>query len=229
VSRKQTALLADTAGSYHLDVGKGGLLLLCDAQALLYALQPATGEASDEWIDLRREGDIWTLQAGRCAPVRLRHAKGLPYLQCLLERPGRGVHVLELAGICHRTGDAGPVLDARAKAAYRRRIEDLEDELAEAESFHDGARACRAREEMDALAEQLAGAVGLGGRDRRAASEVERARINVQRRIKDTIDRITAVSPAVGRFLAGAVRTGVFCTFSPRAQPGWTMTEGEAP
>ena len=69
-------------------------------------------------------------------------------------------------------------------------------------------------EQLDALAEQLAYAVGLGGRDRRAASQVERARLNVQRRLKDTIDAVTSQDPATGRYLAAAIKTGTFCSFS---------------
>ncbi|HEY6559194.1 MAG TPA: hypothetical protein VI072_18045 [Polyangiaceae bacterium] len=49
------------------------------------------------------------------------------------------------------------------------------------------------------------GAVGLGGRDRRAASDVERARINVQRRLQDAIERIAQADPALGRYLSRAV------------------------
>jgi non-specific serine/threonine protein kinase len=125
------------------------------------------------------------------------------------------VHVLELAGIEHRVGDAGPVLDPRAKAAYRERLEQLRDALSEAERFADGARASRVQEEMESLAEQLAGAVGLGGRDRRAASEVERTRVNVQRRLKDAIERIGALDPGLGRYLSSAVKTGTTCVYRP--------------
>lgn len=57
--------------------------------------------------------------------------------------------------------------------------------------------------------------MGLGGRDRRAASNVERARINVQRRLKDTVDIVAKADPALGRYLAAAIKTGTFCSFSP--------------
>jgi non-specific serine/threonine protein kinase len=133
----------------------------------------------------------------------------------LIEQAGRPVHVTELSGVEQRTGDAGPVLDARAKAEYRSRFEALREEQREAESFHDALRARRAQDEMERLAEQLASAVGLGGRDRRAASDVERLRINVQRRIKDAIARIASQDPGLGRYLAAAVKTGVTCVFVP--------------
>jgi non-specific serine/threonine protein kinase len=74
-------------------------------------------------------------------------------------------------------------LDAEAKAAYKRRLEDLRDELDEAERFNDPLRAVRAREEIDAIVRQLAAATGLGGRQRAAGSHAERARLAVTKRI----------------------------------------------
>ena len=164
---------------------------------------------------LRREAELWVLEAPNGAALRLKPSKGLEYLEKLLASPGRALHVLELAGIEHFTGDAGALLDPRAKLEYRRRLDDLGEALAEAERFGDGDRARRAQQEIDALAEQLAQAVGLGGRDRRAASDVERARVNVQRRLKDAIARIAAADPALGRYLAASVQTGTYCVFRP--------------
>jgi tetratricopeptide (TPR) repeat protein len=166
-------------------------------------------------ISLRREGDVWAVGGSSAPPFRLKHSKGLAYLNELLAHPGQELHVLVLVGMDHGAGDAGPVLDARAKAAYRDRLDALEDELAEAEKFGDAGRATRARAELEALATQLAGAVGLGGRDRRAASDAERARINVQRRLKDAIDGISACDADLGRYLGVAVKTGTYCSFTP--------------
>jgi tetratricopeptide (TPR) repeat protein len=166
-------------------------------------------------LSLRREGDFWTLASSAGSLVRLRHSKGLSYLQALLEQPGRQLHVVELVGIDHATGDAGAVLDPRAKAAYRARLEELRAELAEAESFADTPRAERSAAEIEAITEQLAGAVGLGGRDRRAASDVERARVNVQRRLKDVLERVSAADPVLGRYLRAALETGTYCSYQP--------------
>ncbi|MET0342903.1 MAG: hypothetical protein ABW252_17990, partial [Polyangiales bacterium] len=166
-------------------------------------------------LSLRRDGDVWTLRAPSGVTYSLKHGKGLDYLACLLARPGCEVHVMELAGIAHQAGDAGPLLDERAKAAYRARITALREQKDDAEEHGDAARASRAREELEAIAEQLARAVGLGGRDRRAASDRERMRINVQRRIKDAIGRIAGVDPALGRYLAASVKTGSTCVYQP--------------
>src|SRR5581483_448678 len=125
-------------------------------------------------IGMTREGDVWLVSQG-AKSLRVKHSKGFDYLSALLESPGKELYVLALAGARERAEDAGAILDERAKSQYRARVEDLEDRIAEAERNGDPARAERAREELDAIADQLAGALGLGGRDRKAASNVERA------------------------------------------------------
>ena len=170
----------------------------------------------------RREGDYWLLTY-EGASTRVRDAKGLHYLAQLLQHPGREFHALDLltqgagegAGAVRR-GDGGlEVLDAPAKVAYRQRLETLRAELEEAEQFNDVGRAERARAELDAIAEQLAAAVGLGGRDRQTSSAAERARSAVGKRIRTEIQRIRAVHPALGRHLAATIATGVFCAYEP--------------
>src|SRR5262245_7003415 len=83
--------------------------------------------------------------------------------------PASTSSVLDLIGADRRDKPAdGPLtlLDATAKAAYPRRLGDLRAELAEAERCHDLGREEQAREEIEAPMQQLAGALGLGGRDR---------------------------------------------------------------
>jgi hypothetical protein len=44
---------------------------------------------------------------------------------------------------------------------------------------------------------------------------VERARVNVQRRLKDAIRRIGEQDPGLGRYLEATVRTGTYCVYQP--------------
>jgi non-specific serine/threonine protein kinase len=161
---------------------------------------------------------MWTLRAGDGA-WNLKASKGLSYLALLLAHPHQEIHVAQMVGAGEEvTGDAGPLLDEAAKESYRRRAADLRAALDEATAHGDVGRAERARAELDALGEELARAVGLGGRDRKAASDVERMRVNVQRRLRDAIERVRAHSPAIGRYLDASIRTGSFCRYSP----AWT-------
>jgi hypothetical protein len=177
--------------------------------------------------------DYWMIRYHGHAAL-LRSTRGLHCLALLLRYPGREFHVGELlaplvekpfvsaagrhtsvAWQGRRLYDAGPILDPWAKTEYKRRIDDLRRDLEEAEQFNDPDRAARARNEMDAIVEQLASAVGLGGRDRKSGSEAERARSAVTKRIKEAINRIADVIPPLGRHLATRIKTGYFCSYTP--------------
>jgi non-specific serine/threonine protein kinase len=182
-----------------------------------------------------RQGDYWTIRYQGQAAI-LKATRGMEYLGYLLRHPGRDVHVSELIGAridfpgplmlsgLREVGvhagiagfhDAGSILDSRAKAEYKQRIDELRHDIEEAERFNDSYRAARARSEMGAITGQLAAAVGLGGRDRRFSSKAERARSAVTKRIKEAINRIEKVLPSLACHLAARVKTGYFCSYDP--------------
>jgi hypothetical protein len=167
-------------------------------------------------LSLVRDGDVWAVTAGD-RTFRLKDSLGLQYLARLVGEPDRELHALDLAGASEDVdlGDAGEMIDPEARRTYKRRLEELDAELEEAERFGDAVRAHRARAEREFLAEELARAVGLGGRERRTGSAAERARVAVTRRIRDAIKRISAEAPERGRHLDRSVRTGRFCSYQP--------------
>jgi hypothetical protein len=161
------------------------------------------------------KGDIWTITRGR-AIARVKDSRGLQLLARLVERPDQEVHVLALAsdeGVSAPESDAGDVIDEQARKAYRKRLTELEAAVARARQVENNAVADRLEHERDALAREIARASGLRGRTRNAGSVTERARINVQRRLKDAITRVLEVDPMLGTFLESAVRTGTYCCF----------------
>jgi AAA ATPase domain len=187
----------------------------------------------------RREGEYWAI-AYEGDAFRLKDSKGLRYLARLLAEGGRELHALDLvagesapdraahhvesARVSSAPGDAGEILDARAKAEYRGRLNELEEEAEEARALGDIERAARADEERQVLVTELARALGLGGRDRRAASPSERARVSVTRAIRAALARIREHSPTLGEHLERTIRTGTFCSYvpDPRA-PDWRL------
>ncbi|HXQ21076.1 MAG TPA: hypothetical protein VN812_05335 [Candidatus Acidoferrales bacterium] len=73
------------------------------------------------------------------------------------------------------------------------------------------------RQEIDFLARELAAAAGLGGRNRKAGSYAERARVNVTRAIGATLRRIRTADASLARHLALRIKTGNFCVYRPEA------------
>jgi hypothetical protein len=171
----------------------------------------------------RRTTDGWRV-AWSGNPVRVPDSRGMRDLAVLLARPGVDVHVSDLtggkAGVDRGTGE---VLDRRAREEYRRRLADLDDDLAEAEAHHDRGRIEKASVERDFLVAELSAAVGLGGRPRVRNDDVERARKAVAGRIKQAIDRIESVDTRLGRHLRNSIRTGTTCSYEPEHPIDWRL------
>jgi pimeloyl-ACP methyl ester carboxylesterase len=186
----------------------------------------------------RRDGEYWTV-GYRGLVVTLRDTKGLRDLGRLLAEPGREFHVLDL--MAEGTGarsippsqaaEAGlaiegwgePIIDRAARAHYKRRITELEQELEEAQERGGREAGAAAREELDTLITELTAAYGLAGRPRRSPDPVERGRKAVSRRIRNALSRIAGAHPRLGRHLAASIRTGVFCSYQPERDTVWSV------
>jgi tetratricopeptide (TPR) repeat protein len=186
----------------------------------------SSGSAGCRLATLERDGKWWTAGCADTA-VRLPDTKGLRYLAELVTHPGAERHVLDLvdlvegvsAGVDRRhLGDAGQLLDATARTAYRRRIEELRDDIENALALGDDERAATLQGELDALVGELARAFGLGGRQRSASSASERARLNVTRALRAAIARLSEALPEAGAVLDRRVRTGFYCAYEPHPE-----------
>ena len=206
-----TADKPDSAGEIQGDIR--------DVAAAPGRTSPPGPTAPELAAEFRREGEFWTIGwSGRS--LRLRDAKGLRYLGQLLSQAGRELPAMELvvgAGEAPLPveAEAAPVLDGEARLAFKRRLERLEVERGEAEAWNDMERLRGIDRERALLAEELAGAVGLGGRDRRLGDTAERARQSVTKAIKGAIRRIAREDRELGRHLDSTVHTGLFCRYEP--------------
>ena len=185
----------------------------------------------------RREGEYWTI-AYDGATARLKDAKGFHYVAYLLGHPGQEIRALDLVTriggggeeplgtasaedfgrsdtVAGDLGHAGEVLDAQAKAAYHRRLTELQEELEEARELGNEEHAEKAEDEIEALGRALKGAIGLAGRDRRAASSTERARIAVTKAIRLSLGKVAENNPALGKLLSTTIKTGTVCAYVP--------------
>jgi hypothetical protein len=162
-----------------------------------------------------------TYSAAGCAKTARGAQNGGPWLP----KPG--------GRITGRPGQSGlgDVLDKPALSAYRQRLRDLEQELAEAEEWSDLGRLDAVRAERDALLDELARATGLGGRPRTTGSSQERARVAVKKAITAAIDRIATVDGPLARHLRTGSHTGLNCSYEPDPGDGrdwvleWRPTE----
>ena len=214
--RARAARLAGAAGLDLPDLGR-------DEDSMSTGPAPRDGPSV-----FRLEGDFWTVTYGGITS-RLKDSRGMALLARLLAHPHRELHALDLAGestgVHAMASDTGPLIDEEARARYKRRLEELEDEIAEAELMNDLSRREQASSEKAFLIDELKAATGLGGRARRSGSTSERSRVSTTRSIRSVLRRIAAANEALGEHLDRAIRTGTFNSYDPdpNATPAWEL------
>jgi hypothetical protein len=212
--RDDARVFAAQAGSIARDLGMPGLE--ADASRLAGA-PPVPRRDEPAPLQMMKQGATWRLDWGdRRATVK--DSRGMQLLARLVAQPNDEIHVLSLANDTEERlteSNAGELVDERALSAYRERLAELDDELAIAERHADRGSMTRLQNERESLVAELTRALGLGGRARIAASVTERARVNVQRRLKDAIARVAEQDEPLAKHLGRSVRTGTFCCFRP--------------
>lgn len=143
--------------------------------------------------------------------MRLKDLKGMRYLERMLAEPGREFHVLDLVSVergalpANTSLDAAridaqcglEVFDSKAREAYRQRLTEVEEDIAEAESQNDFRRAELARADREFLVDELRRGVGLNNRARMVGDGVERARTGATRSLRYAINRIARHHPVL--------------------------------
>lgn len=169
----------------------------------------------------RRGGPLWFVALGG-AEAQVKDLKGLRYLHRLVSEPGREFHVLDMvameSGTLRPAGPEAsglPALDETARAAYRRRLADIEEDIDEATRLHDLGRLARAEADRQYLVNELTRAVGIGQRSRVQGGASERARTAVARMLRYALDELERCHPPAARHFRASVRTGTYCSYRP--------------
>ncbi|MBI3802016.1 MAG: AAA family ATPase [Deltaproteobacteria bacterium] len=188
------------------------------------------------------DGKWWSLSfAG--TTVTLRDVKGVRYIAYLLQRPQEEVHVLDLLAVTtpppvtepptavaelrsaqltvqsSSGGRLGP--DAAARAAYRQRLAELQEELQETQRYNDPGRAGRIQAELEFLSKELAAMYGVSKYAASQRDEVEKVRKAVTNCIRDVLAKLQKVHPALWQHLFTALKTGTFCSYCPTQPTPW--------
>lgn len=193
----------------------------------------------------RRQGDYWTITYDGTV-VRLKDAKGLHYIACLLRDPGRTFHVLDLIvavdklpadsplappvkalvgrnGSISRRDGTQRVLDRQALTVCKRRLADLREALAEAQHHRDQGRIASTRQEIDFITRELMAAYGREGCSGAQSDAAERARKAVTNRIRASLGKLHQEHPALWRHLSNALKTGTVCVYTPETPVVWAL------
>jgi hypothetical protein len=193
----------------------------------------------------RREGKVWLIGwAGR--QTEIKNYSGVRLIALLLRSPHAPIHVLDLIAAADRSSESDPagafyaglgtkaleaenltvtrqraasvepLLDARARADYARRLAEVTDELKEAFERHDVGRTSRLSDEKEALIRELTGAYGTLD-----PNDVIRKR--VWKNVRQAMARIRHELPALADHLSQSIHTGAWCVYAPKSKVEWEL------
>ena len=166
-------------------------------------------------ISVARSGRRWVVSMGAHRAV-VPDLVGLGYLAHLARNPGACVPAVELAALSRSVAaevrSDQPVLDRAALAALRRRLVELESDLAEAGTGHDGGRRTALAHEREAILAELGRLLNVRGASRSFPGPAERARVSVRKALLRAVDEVEAVDAWLGARLRAALRTGHVCS-----------------
>ena len=203
----------------------------------------------NEQFVFRRDGATWT--ATFCGDARtLRDSKGLAYIAILLGNPDQDHHATQMVAAAagqtarqavreHMPADdsggykkparnvkavpVGAKLDDQALKEYRKKMEDIEAELKEAEGFNDSGRVSKLRQDLNLLTKEVAGAVGLRGNLRESGEQAEKNRQSVSTAIERALKVIKKEHPNMWGHLDQAVKRGQFLAYRPGQRMPWVL------
>lgn len=174
----------------------------------------------------RLDGDFWKVWFEK-ESASLKNNVGMRHIARLLGSPGREWHCADLlaqeAGHSGPTpvGSGGEATDKRSIQAYKARIEQLAEELAEAKMENDVHRQVELQEEARQIREHLSSVTGLGEDPRPAADDNEKARQTVTTAIRRAVKSMEKKHRYLGEHLRKHLKLGVFCHYTPEPEVTW--------
>ncbi len=181
---------------------------------------------SYEWL-----GDTWRLVFDG-EETHLRNTKGARILAILLNNQNRELYCCDLQAQesknpivkLHEFED--PVADQEAIDAYKGIVQELKEEVEDAERCHDLGRKDKAQDELGKLQEHLLKITGMGGKSRKFNTDAEKARVAVRKNVSgliqaEAMDKI----PQARKHFENAITYGKFIRYSPEQEINWNIEE----
>lgn len=168
--------------------------------------------------EFTRDGAMWQLTfEGPTQHIPHTRASGLAYIHQLLQRPYGEVGVIELEELVsgdvrvRAASDAGEMADDEGRQAMRDRYREVGGKWGDDE---DGSEASAIKTHLDAVE-------GLGGRPRKSADQVERARVRISNLITNAIQKIE--NPKLAVHLENSLRRGRSMRYAPESPVDWAL------
>jgi hypothetical protein len=118
-------------------------------------------------------------------------------------------------------GNAGDTLTPKGKTRLKEEVRNIQEQIEEATELGDDVTVAELEQKQEDILGYIAAESGLGGKTRKASSDIERQRKAVSKRISSDIKKITTTFPDLGHHLNETIHTGTQCHYSPHPQIEW--------
>lgn len=225
--RRKCILLAAEDVWYAAD--QGGRLVLANGDFRSEEEEAdSSSRPGSERCELVRLGSRWRGRfAGKDAVFP--HSRGLELIAILVQKPGQEIHADRLLAAADGRGaplpggSAGEVIDNRALAAYKNRLDEIAAEIEEARECGRDEEVERLLEERDELLGEMKTSTGLGGRKRKASDDADRSRKRARAAITRELQRLDGVLPELAEHLRESIRLGAFLSYAPKGEIAWLV------
>jgi hypothetical protein len=220
-------VLDEAIAAHATDLRAGKLKNSC--LIVLAATGPYAGTSTSQPPTFRREGQYWRIWFDN-ETTTIEDSVGARHIARLLAAPGKELGCLELVALESgdpapaQPGSSGLATDAKAIRQYKRRLEELGEQLDTARAAGQGETALVLQEEHNKLAAHLSSVTAKGGRARKAGDAGERARKTVLAAIRRPMDVLKKDHPGLWRHLFKHLKTGTYCQYSPEPAVTWVTT-----
>ena len=151
---------------------------------------------------------------------------GLWYLAEFLSQPYQTLDPVELeqarTGVTARSSNSGTGerIDEQAKRDYESKLNELHEEIVEAERFNDPGRVEKLRSEFQDITDELSKSTGKNGR-LRITTDAGKSRRNVRQQMqRDITKKIASQHADLANHLLDAFKRDWMC-YQPELDPGW--------
>jgi hypothetical protein len=174
---------------------------------------------------MERNNDGWVFTF-RGSEYTFTHSLGLGCIYVLIKSPGQSIDAIDLDAAARvqpsiRNGDTGNNLDATAIAALNNRLEEIEEEFAEANCAGSIAVLEKLTTEKEQIQQQLLTNLGLQGRSRIGHAENDAARQRVRKNLKAAYTLIGLKCPDLAKHFESNIETGTSVLFKLHPDFHW--------
>lgn len=214
-------------------------------------LVPATAIPEPEYY-FRKRGNTWEARfRGKNRVVITNSDKGCEYINILLSKPNHdfeasdlvfastfdathletgGLDLDEIAEGFTVTdgvplGDAGEILDTRARRELKQRGRDLLDLIHDALELGNAEQAELLRAEAIEINKALEEGIGLGGRPRKAKDDRKRIRDSFSAAVKRALKRISEFDQPLADHLSASIKLGSVVSYRPADTVEWDVRQ----